>query len=66
MKLYVVTADTYIEDGYGADIELLRVADNEVDANKSVEYANSQGWNVKTEIVELNKPTRRYLGGYVE
>ena len=65
MNLYIVTANTYA-DSYGAEIELLRVADNEADANESVEYAKSKGWNPTIAIEELNKPTRKYLGGYVE
>lgn len=65
LKLYVVTTDTY-EDGYGCDIELLRVADNKDDALISVGYAERQGWVPKISIVEINKPTRKYLGGYME
>lgn len=65
MKLYVVTADTY-EDGYGCNIELLRVADNKDDALISVGYAEKQGWNPKISVVEVNKPIRKYLGGYME
>lgn len=42
MKLYIVTANTY-EGGYGAEIELLRVTDNEADALKSKKYAESKG-----------------------
>jgi hypothetical protein len=65
MKLYVVTADTYRES-WGADIELLRVTDNEDDARDSVKYAKSKKWYPNVETIELNKPTRRYLGGYCE
>lgn len=65
MKLYVVTANTY-NDGYGAVIELLRVADNLDDAMESVEYAKSKGWYASMEVLSLNVPTRRYLGGYIE
>lgn len=65
MKLYVVTANTYT-DSWGADIELLRISDNEEQANESIEYAKSKGWFHRLQIIELNKPTRRYLGGYIE
>lgn len=65
MKLYVVTADTY-EDLWGSIIELLRVTDNPEDAQKSSDYARSKGWHPKTEIVEVNKAVRRYLGGCTE
>ena len=65
MKLYIVTANTY-EGGYGAEIELLRVTDNEADALKSKKYAESKGWTVTINTAELNKPTRKYLGGYIE
>lgn len=65
MKLYIVTADTY-DAGYGANIELLRVTDNEEDKNQSVEYAKTQGWPVTVTEADLNKPTRKYLGGYYE
>lgn len=65
MKLYIVTANTY-EGGYGAEIELLRVTDNEADALKSKKYAESKGWTVTINTAELNKPTRKCLGGYIE
>lgn len=65
MKLYIVTANTY-EGSYGAEIELLQVTDNEADALKNKKYAESKGWTVTINAAELNKPTRKYLGGYIE
>lgn len=65
MKIYVVTADTH-DDGYGSSIELLRVADNETERDESVKYAKRMGWYPTVEEIELNKPVRRYLGGYIE
>lgn len=50
----------------GGIIELLRVADNPEDAQKSSDYARSKGWHPGTEIVEVNKAARRYLGGCTE
>lgn len=65
MKLYIVTANTY-KGGYGADIELLRIADNEVDALESKKYAESKGWYATINTIDLNKPIRKHLGGYIE
>lgn len=46
MKLYIVTADTY-SGCYGANIELLRVADNKDDALISVEFAKKKDGPLK-------------------
>lgn len=64
-KLYVVTANTYM-NGWGAEIDLLRVTDNEKDRDESVAFAENKEWAVDVQEVILNKPTRRYIGGYTE
>lgn len=65
MKLYVVTADTYI-GCFGSTVELLKVADNKESALISAGYAEEQGWIPKITVVEENKPIRKYLGGHEE
>lgn len=65
-QLYIVTADTYTEDSYGTEIELLRVTDNMKEAEESAQYARTKNWYPHISTVTLNKPIRHYLGGLVE
>lgn len=65
MKMYVVTADTYADD-CGSYIELLRVTSDETLADKSYQFALNRGWHPQIDEVELDKPTRKDLGGYIE
>ena len=64
-KIYVVTADTYM-DGWGVEIDLLRVADNESDRDESINFAKNKGWEVNVIEVVLNKRVRKFIGGYIE
>lgn len=65
MKIYVVTADTYSDD-YGSNIELLRVTRDRALADESYQFALNKGWHPQIDEVELDKSTRKYLGGYIE
>lgn len=65
MMVYVVTADTY-NDSYGSCMEILRVTKDETLAEKSRQYAIGKGWDPRIDEVELDKPVRISLGGYVE
>ena len=64
-KIYVVTADTHT-GGWGSWCELLRVADNKVDRDESINFAKNRGWGVNVIEVVLNKRVREFIGGYIE
>lgn len=67
MKLYVVTADTYIEDSCGSSIELFGVFAEEEKANERKIYLEKDyQYSVKIIETSLNEECEIYLGGYIE
>lgn len=65
MELYVITANTYHE-GWGAEISLFGVCDNEDDLNKIVDKVRKRGHIPDIKKVNLNRFKEIYLGGYIE
>lgn len=63
--VYVVYADTY-EGSWGAEIEILGIADNNEDKDRIVAKAKDSRLLSKVAVVNLNKYCRTYLGGYYE
>lgn len=64
-KLTIVTGDLN-KDGYGADLRLLLVSDDLELVKKESLKQKKKGINAKVIEVELNKPCKEYLGGYIE
>lgn len=65
MKVYAITADTY-KFGYGSEVELFGVSDNEEGRDKIVKYVKEKGYDPSVDEIEMNVPVQVYLGGYVE
>ncbi|WP_288393660.1 hypothetical protein [uncultured Vagococcus sp.] len=65
MKVYIVTADTYI-GSWGTDINLFLVTESKEDAEKEAAQIVENGWYPEITEVTLNEATRKYLGGYIE
>lgn len=66
MGLYIVTADTY-DGGYGAEISLLGIYSNKIDALKRKRYLeDTHGYHIRVEKVYLDEDIEEYLGGYIE
>lgn len=66
-KVRVVTANTY--EGYGAEITLLGIADNQRDLNTIISSAKEEYGEasaIQVNEVAINEPVDEYLGGYYE
>lgn len=64
-KLTIVTGDLN-KDGYGSDIRLFLVTDNIELVKKESLKQHKKGITADVIEVELNKPCKEYLGGYIE
>lgn len=62
MRIYIVSADTY-NDCLGSAIFLLGAFSNE---QKAKEYMDKSKYRCICSIVEIDKETEVYLGGYIE
>lgn len=65
MKLYIVTADTYIEDPYGSSIKFFGVFSEIEKANKIKSILNEE-YQAEVSEVSLDEACELYLGGYIE
>lgn len=66
-KVRVVTANTY--EGYGAEIALLGIADNQRDLNTIISSAKEEygeALAIQVNEVAINEPVDEYLCGYYE
>lgn len=62
---YVVTANTY-QCGYGAEITLFGVYDDEKIAQDRKYNAEKQYGNASITTIRINCDCEEYLGGYIE
>lgn len=65
MKVYVVTADTYV-GSWGTDIDLFLVTESKEEALLKCGELRGQQYFADITEVTLNEPTRKSLGGYIE
>ena len=67
MKLYVVTADTYIEDDLGAEMHLFGVyTEKEKAETRKESLEKNFGYFCSVTEVSNDEDIDEYLGGYIE